>query len=75
MDGKVWWGVKTWQVYEWAIELLRECKDLQKLGVGVSAETKKGMKRGGPVKGLEGLKGMGLRKVDVRVRQVYQWGP
>lgn len=76
VDGKVWRGVKTWEIYEWALELLRDCRGLKRLGVGISGETKKGMeKETGPVKGLEGLKGMGLTSVEVRVRQVHVWGP
>lgn len=53
--------------------MLSQCSGLQKLGVGVSAETTEGMK--GPVKGLEALRGMGLQRLDLRVREVNDWGP
>jgi hypothetical protein len=56
--------------------LLRGCRSLKRLGVGISGETKKGMENEmGPVKGLEGLRGMGLTRVEVKVRQVHDWGP
>jgi len=65
-------GAKSWEVYEWAVKLLRDCADLKRLGIGVSEETKKGIRsKKGPVKGLEGLRGMGLRNVEVRVRRVH----
>ena len=58
-----WWGKKYWEIYEWTIELLLECR-LMRLGVGVSIDTKGGRKgwrkeEGSvPVKGLDGLRGM-----------------
>jgi hypothetical protein len=68
-----WWRTKAHEIYEWAAEMLSQCNSLERLGIGVSAETKEGMK--GPVKGLEGLRGMGLQRLDLKVKEVYDWGP
>lgn len=65
-----WWGKKYWEIYEWAIELLRECP-LMRLGIGVSSETVEKAKW--PVRGLEGLKGMRLQRIEVMVREVRGW--
>jgi hypothetical protein len=63
---------KTREIYEWMVDVLKDCRNLKHLGVGVSAETTNGMK--GPVEGLEGLRGMGLSGLEVRVRDVWDWG-
>ena len=68
-----WWGTKVHEIYEWAAEMLSQCNSLERLGIGVSAETTEGMK--GPVKGLEGLRGVGLQRLDLRVKEVQDWGP
>ena len=68
-----WWRTKVHEVYEWAAEMLSQCNSLERLGIWVSAETTVGMK--GPVKGLEGLRGMGLQRLDLRVKEVQDWGP
>jgi hypothetical protein len=67
------WKTKAYEVYEWAAEMLSQCHSLTRLGIGVSAEMTEGMK--GPVKGLEALRGMGLQRLDLKVREVNDWGP
>ena len=68
-----WGGTKIHEIYEWAAEMLSQCNCLERLGIGVSAETTEGMK--GPVKGLEVLRGMGLQRLDLMVKEVHEWGP
>jgi hypothetical protein len=69
------WRVTTQEVYEWACELLSECRSLRRLGIGVSEETRDERMGSGPVKGLEALTGMGLKDLEVKVREVFAWGP
>jgi hypothetical protein len=47
-----------------------ECVSLRRLGVGISAETKEGMEDW-PLKGLDALRGMGLKGLDVRVGEIW----
>ena len=70
-----YWRVTTQEIYEWACELLSECRSLRRLGIGVSEETRDERMGSGPVKGLEALTGMGLKELEVRVREVFAWGP
>jgi hypothetical protein len=65
---------KTEKIYEWTCGMLRECISLRKLGIGVCEQTKDGIGEG-PVKGLESLRGMGLKNLEVRVREVYYCWP
>lgn len=65
---------KTEEIYEWTCGILRECIYLRKLGIGVCEKTKEGM-GAGPVKGLESLRGLGLKNLEVRVREVYYCWP
>jgi hypothetical protein len=70
-----YWRVTTQEVYGWACELLSECRSLRRLGIGVSEETRDERMGSGPLKGLEALTGMGLKDLEVRVREVSAWGP
>jgi hypothetical protein len=73
VGGTLGWGsrtTKTQEVYEWACEMLRECVSLKKLGIGISVETKDGMEEG-PLKGLDVLSGMGLKDLELRVREIW----
>lgn len=65
------WRVTTQELYEWACELLSECRSLRSLGIGVSEETRDERMGSGPVKGLEALTGMELKDLEVRVREVF----
>jgi hypothetical protein len=57
-------------VYEWTCGMLGECVSLRRLGVGISAETKEGMEDW-PLKGLDALRGMGLKGLDIRVGEIW----
>lgn len=58
----------------WACEMLRQCCSLRKLGVGVSKMTKYRMEEG-PLRGLDALRGMWLKGLEVRVRDVRRCVP
>jgi hypothetical protein len=68
------WTTPNQKVFEWASEMLSQCRSLHRLGIGVSEDTKDGRMGSGPVKGLDALAGMGLTDLEVRVREVSLLG-
>jgi hypothetical protein len=54
--------------------MLSQCRSLQKLGSGVSEDTKDGRMGSGTDEGLDALMGMGLTDLEVRVIEVSLWG-
>ncbi|KAH6673529.1 hypothetical protein B0J14DRAFT_50361 [Halenospora varia] len=68
------------EVFLLACEVLADCKSLERLDVGISWETIWGMKKGEDTlfavrdKGhLDALRGMGLPKLELRMREVTDW--
>lgn len=57
-------------MYEWTCGMWRECVSLRRLGVGISVETKEGIEDW-PLMGLNALRGMGLKVLEVRVSDIW----